>query len=124
MPNNPYERGGGGGGGVYLPRSNDPMSQAGSRLQAVDWGRVNAPPIVKEIYNEHPQVTGRPVEEITQWLKKNQLMLHGDNIPRPVFEFDETTFPGKSASALVPLASLDGASPPSSIFRADCEAAL
>ncbi|KAI1726293.1 DEAD/DEAH box helicase domain-containing protein [Ditylenchus destructor] len=47
--------------------------------------------------NEHPRhsgaVTRRSTADIEHWLKVNEVGLHGKNIPRPVFEFEESTFP-------------------------------
>lgn len=39
------------------------------------------------------QVTARPELEIEAWIKENRVILHGKNIPRPCFSFNELGFP-------------------------------
>lgn len=39
-------------------------------------------------------MSNRAQEEIDGWSKENDVTLNGPNIPRPVFEFKEASFPG------------------------------
>lgn len=78
------------------------MGFAGDRLQAVNWQQMNLPAVNKEIYAEHPTVSNRSPSEVSQWIRENQLTLSGERIPRPVFEFNETTFPGMLSIACLP----------------------
>jgi len=81
------------GGRQLRLRSND--YGAGSKLRAVDWNRVKKHEIKKDFYNEHPSVSQRSSEEVEEWLAKREVTLHGENIPRPVVNFNEAGFPGK-----------------------------
>lgn len=45
-------------------------------------------------YVEHPDVAKRSQDEIDKWISENELTLTGTDIPRPIFEFKESTFPG------------------------------
>jgi hypothetical protein len=51
--------------------------------------------IVKNLYHEHAAISRREQAEIHQWLSENECTLQGNNIPRPIFEFSESTFPRK-----------------------------
>jgi hypothetical protein len=52
-------------------------------------------PIVKDLYRENATIGNRDQAEITQWLAENECTLQGKNVPRPIFEFNESTFPRK-----------------------------
>lgn len=51
-------------------------------------------PIKKNLYNLHPVVANRKLDEVQKWIADNKVTLNGQNLPRPVFEFDEANFPG------------------------------
>lgn len=50
-------------------------------------------PITKNFYQENPTVTSRSGAEVDQWIAENQVTLSGNQIPRPVFEFNEANYP-------------------------------
>ncbi|EYC14005.1 hypothetical protein Y032_0042g659 [Ancylostoma ceylanicum] len=79
-------RGGGGGGGGGNP---------GGRLRDIDWSKENLKPIQKNFYHEHAAVARRDQYMIDQWIAENQVTLDGRGIPRPVFEFNEASFPNE-----------------------------
>jgi hypothetical protein len=66
---------------------------AGSELKPIDFKSLNLPPLKKNIYNESPIISERPQSEINDWLNANKVSLSGENIPRPIFEFNESSFP-------------------------------
>lgn len=68
-------------------------SYGGNNIQDVNWDRQNLNPIKKNLYNPLPAVLNRKQEEVEQWIMDNQVTLKGQNLPRPVFQFDESTFP-------------------------------
>ncbi|KAE9419430.1 hypothetical protein Angca_007565, partial [Angiostrongylus cantonensis] len=84
-------RGGGGGGGGGNP---------GGRLRDIDWSKENLKPIQKNFYHEHATVTRRDQYEIDQWIAENQVTLDGRGIPRPVWEFNEASFPNELTDLL------------------------
>lgn len=55
---------------------------------------MNLSKIQKNLYHEHDSVTRRSQAEIDHFISENEVTLHGENIPRPIFEFSESTFPG------------------------------
>lgn len=70
------------------------MDDAGGRLKPVDWSRQSLVPIRKNLYHEHAAITRRNQAEIDLWLTENECTLQGTNIPRPIFFFNESGFPG------------------------------
>jgi ATP-dependent RNA helicase DDX5/DBP2 len=59
----------------------------------VNWTSAALKPIAKNFYHEHAAVARRDQSAVDQWLTENEVTLNGQNIPRPVFEFAESTFP-------------------------------
>jgi hypothetical protein len=80
------------GGGSNYGRYEDGEG-AGFNLKPVDFKSTQLPSLTKNIYNESPIVSERPQSEINEWLNANEVTLIGENIPRPVFEFNESSFP-------------------------------
>lgn len=70
------------------------MDDAGAKLRAIDWARQNLTPIRKNLYHEHAAIGRREQGEIDAWLTENECTLYGINIPRPIFYFAESGFPG------------------------------
>jgi len=46
------------------------------------------------LYKEHENVTNRELDAIKEWLKENECIIRGQEVPRPIFEFIESGFPG------------------------------
>lgn len=74
--------------------------QPGSRLRPVDWNRVQLAPLKKDIYQESQVVSSRPQFEVDQWITQNQVTLSGQHVPRPVFEFNEASYPEQLVNLL------------------------
>ncbi|KAF1658193.1 UNVERIFIED_CONTAM: putative ATP-dependent RNA helicase DDX5, partial [Eudyptes robustus] len=89
-----------GGGGKFGGAGGGSSGGPGARLRNVDWGNEKLQPIVKNFYQESPIVSARSQNEIQQWLAENQVTLSGHNIPRPIFEFNETTYPAEIEKCL------------------------
>lgn len=53
----------------------------------------NLQPIQKNLYKEHQNVTTRSQSEIDNYLTSNQVTLRGQDIPRPILQFEEANFP-------------------------------
>ena len=85
-----YGGGASGGGGYGAAKS---TGMAGGKLRQVDWKRMNMPPIQKNFYREHAAVGRRSQAEIDQYITENEVTLQGENIPRPIFEFNESSYP-------------------------------
>ena len=65
----------------------------GSGLHRPEWETVQLMKFEKNFYKEHPDVTNRDPREIQDFLAKFEVSTNGANIPRPVFTFDEASFP-------------------------------
>lgn len=88
--------GGYGGGGGY-GGERDKSSMAGAKLRNVEWSTAKLSPIVKNLYHEHAAVSRRSQAEVDMFITENEVILEGTSIPRPIFHFNESTFPGKEA---------------------------
>lgn len=71
------------------------FDQPGSRLQKPDWSRVRLAKFRKDFYYEHQDVTDRSDGEIQDFLERAEIMVEGEDVPRPVFEFKEAGLPSK-----------------------------
>ncbi|TKR60272.1 hypothetical protein L596_027546 [Steinernema carpocapsae] len=90
--------GGRGGGGRGAPSGRDGM---GKGLREVDWSKEQLEPLRKNFYSEDSKVAARDQFEIDEYLSSNQVTLEGRDIPRPVFEFNEASFPQKMTERLL-----------------------
>ena len=68
----------------------------GENLKAVDWTQSNMQPVVKQLYRKHEDVARRSDAEIDEWIAENEVTLENKNIPRPIFQFTEASYPGAS----------------------------
>lgn len=51
-------------------------------------------PISKDNYKPVASVKTRAQSEVDRWMADNDVTVNGDSVPCPVFEFEESTFPG------------------------------
>ncbi len=54
---------------------------------------VQLPVFEKIFYMEHPDVTKRSEDHAEEWRSKNQVVICGDGVPKPVLTFDEASMP-------------------------------
>ena len=78
--------GGGGGGGFGGGKSKIPND-----LKTPDWNKYNLIPFQKNFYNEHPSVTNRPLPEIDNYRRSNQITVPANCI-NPIVKFHEAGF--------------------------------
>ena len=78
-------RGGGGRGG------GDRMGGLGSDLQAVDWSKVNAPPVVWPKHSLPSKTKDRHPDDIEEWRKKVTITIASgkEDCPPPILSFNE-----------------------------------
>ncbi|KAI9328914.1 DEAD-domain-containing protein [Zopfochytrium polystomum] len=69
------------------------MGKLGENLRRVDWARVDLLPFQKDFYIQHPAVTARSESEVEQYRRKHEMSVAGRNPPRPVYTFEEASFP-------------------------------
>merc|ERR1719211_810126 len=63
------------------------------KLRAPDWSRVDLPQFQKNFYQEHPQVQALSEQDVASWRQKHEMIVTGNNIPRPVQSFAQANFP-------------------------------
>ena len=69
------------------------MGNLGASLHQLDWRNTQLVPFQKDFYVENPIVSARSNEEIEQFRRQHEMTLSGTNIPRPVYTFEEASFP-------------------------------
>lgn len=62
-------------------------------MSKVDFTQHQLVPFEKNFYIEHPNVTKRSSEEADAWRASKQIVVHGDDIPKPVMTFEEASMP-------------------------------
>lgn len=80
----------------FNTRQNMYAPGAGSQLQPVDWTRIDLKEMKKDVYVENPSAANRNEIEIDEWMSENEILLKGNEIPKPILSFAEATFPGSS----------------------------
>ncbi len=68
----------------------------GAGLARVQWDLASLPKFEKNFYKEHPSVEKLTDSEVTDFRTKNAITVQGKDIPTPVRNFEEASFPGKS----------------------------
>jgi len=82
-------KGGGKGGG-----SSYGSGDLGSNLRSINWNQVSLIKFEKDFYQEHPAVSSmseREADSIRE--SKSITIVSGDNVPKPVRNFEEASFP-------------------------------
>jgi ATP-dependent RNA helicase DDX5/DBP2 len=88
--------GGGGGGGGFGGSSN-----LGAGLSNIDFAKQELVPFEKNFYLEHPDVSKRSEEEAEAWRASKQIVVRGQDIPKPVMTFEEASMPEYILSEVV-----------------------
>ena len=86
-----------GGGGFSAAKSGSwNSSNELNGLKKSDSISSNLLPISKDNYTPVASVQARDQAEVDRWMIENDVSLDGEDVPCPVFEFEESTFPGFS----------------------------
>merc|ERR1712073_273773 len=65
----------------------------GASLKSIDWSKVELEKFEKHFFYEHANVTTWPLEEVEEWRRQNQMVVSGNNVPKPVRTFAEAGLP-------------------------------
>uniref|UniRef100_A0A8C6TWD6 RNA helicase n=1 Tax=Neogobius melanostomus TaxID=47308 RepID=A0A8C6TWD6_9GOBI len=95
------DRGYGGGpprfsGGAGGNRGGPPMGKFGNpgeRLRKKHWNLDELPKFQKNFYQEHPDVTHLPLQDIEQYRRSKEVTVKGRDCPKPITKFNEAAFP-------------------------------
>ncbi|XP_054714974.1 probable ATP-dependent RNA helicase DDX5 [Uloborus diversus] len=82
-----------GGGSVRGGRGSFKGKQPGERLRKPRWDLSKLMPFQKNFYREHPNVQRRSQQEAENYRRHFEITCHGQNIPKPVINFEEGCFP-------------------------------
>lgn len=90
--------GGGGGGGGYgggggFSQGGQQGGNLGAGLHNIDFAQQQLVPFEKNFYLEHPDVTKRSDQDANAWRASKQIVVKGDDIPKPVMTFEEASMP-------------------------------
>jgi ATP-dependent RNA helicase DDX5/DBP2 len=81
----------GGGGGGYGGGGGG--SNLGATLSNIDFSKQELVAFEKNFYLEHPDVTRKSDAEADAWRASKQIVILGDDIPKPVLTFEEASMP-------------------------------
>lgn len=65
----------------------------GQRLRQPKWDLNSLPPIEKNFYREHSNVSRRSEADSQRYREIRDIRIRGRNVPKPVFSFEESNFP-------------------------------
>jgi len=88
------DRGGGSKGGGKGGGSSYGSGDLGSNLRSINWNSVSLIKFEKDFYQEHPAVSSmseREADSIRE--SKSITIVSGENVPKPVRNFEEASFP-------------------------------
>ncbi|KAM4583774.1 putative ATP-dependent RNA helicase DDX5 [Odontesthes bonariensis] len=85
--------GGGGGGGNRGGPPQGKFGNPGERLRKKHWNLDELPKFQKNFYQEHPDATHRPIQEIEQYRRIKEVTVKGRDCPKPIIKFHEAAFP-------------------------------
>uniref|UniRef100_A0A8C7QSK1 RNA helicase n=1 Tax=Oncorhynchus mykiss TaxID=8022 RepID=A0A8C7QSK1_ONCMY len=84
---------GGGGGGSRGGPPQGKFGNPGERLRKKHWNMDELPKFEKNFYQEHPDVTRRPPQEVENYLRSKEVTVKGRDCPKPMMKFHEANFP-------------------------------
>ena len=75
------------------PTSQSPVGNLGGSLRAQNWDPSTLIKFEKNFYEEDKRVSARSEREVTEYRREKEIQIFGNNIPKPVTNFDEMNFP-------------------------------
>ncbi|XP_067353885.1 probable ATP-dependent RNA helicase DDX5 [Channa argus] len=97
----PPRFGGGGGGGNRGGPPIGKFGNPGERLRKKHWNLDELPKFQKNFYQEHPDVTRRPLQEVEQYRRGKEVTVKGRDCPKPIVKFNEAAFPSYVMDVIV-----------------------
>ncbi|KAM6940633.1 putative ATP-dependent RNA helicase DDX5 [Xenentodon cancila] len=92
---------GGGGGGSRGGPPPGKFGNPGERLRKRHWNLDELPKFQKNFYQEHPEVTHRPLQEVEQYRRSKEVTVKGRDCPKPIVKFHEAAFPSYVMDVIV-----------------------
>ncbi|KAK5599538.1 putative ATP-dependent RNA helicase ddx5 [Crenichthys baileyi] len=97
----PSRFGGGGGGGNRGGPPPGKFGNPGERLRKRHWNLDELPKFQKNFYQEHPDATHRPLQEVEQYRRSKEVTVKGRDCPKPIVNFHEAAFPNYVMDVIV-----------------------
>ncbi|XP_015254602.1 PREDICTED: probable ATP-dependent RNA helicase DDX5 [Cyprinodon variegatus] len=91
----------GGGGGNRGGPPQGKFGNPGERLRKRHWNLDELPKFQKNFYQEHPDVTHRPLQEVEQYRRSKEVTVKGRDCPKPIIKFHEAAFPNYVMDVIV-----------------------
>jgi len=66
----------------------------GGNLGKIDWSQQQLIQFEKNFYVEHPDVQSMSESEAHRWRQEHDITVSGRDVPKPVRDFHEASFPG------------------------------
>ncbi|XP_005797543.1 probable ATP-dependent RNA helicase DDX5 [Xiphophorus maculatus] len=92
---------GGGGGGNRGGPPPGKFGNPGERLRKRHWNLDELPKFQKNFYQEHPDVTHRPLQEVEEYRRSKEVTVKGRDCPKPIVKFHEAAFPSYVMDVIV-----------------------
>ncbi|XP_037545914.1 probable ATP-dependent RNA helicase DDX5 [Nematolebias whitei] len=93
----PSRFGGGNRGGPPQGKFGNP----GERLRKRHWNLDELPKFQKNFYQEHSDVSHRPLQEVDQYRRSKEVTVKGRDCPKPIVKFHEAAFPSYVMDVIV-----------------------
>uniref|UniRef100_A0A674AWY3 RNA helicase n=1 Tax=Salmo trutta TaxID=8032 RepID=A0A674AWY3_SALTR len=90
-----------GGGGSRGGPPQGKFGNPGERLRKKHWNMDELPKFEKNFYQEHPDVTRRPPQEVENYLRSKEVTVKGRDCPKPMMKFHEANFPNYVMDVIV-----------------------
>ncbi|XP_043971378.1 probable ATP-dependent RNA helicase DDX5 [Gambusia affinis] len=97
----PPRFGGGGGGGNRGGPPPGKFGNPGERLRKRHWNLDELPKFQKNFYQEHLDVTHRPLQEVEEYRRNKEVTVKGRDCPKPIVKFHEAAFPSYVMDVIV-----------------------
>ncbi|XP_027872416.1 probable ATP-dependent RNA helicase DDX5 [Xiphophorus couchianus] len=92
---------GGGGGGNRGGPPPGKFGNPGERLRKRHWNLDELPKFQKNFYQEHLDVTHRPLQEVEEYRRSKEVTVKGRDCPKPIVKFHEAAFPSYVMDVIV-----------------------
>ncbi|XP_069553260.1 probable ATP-dependent RNA helicase DDX5 isoform X2 [Brachyistius frenatus] len=97
----PPRFGGGGGGGNRSGPPPGKFGNPGERLRKKHWNLDELPKFQKNFYQEHPDATRRPIQDVELYRRTKEVTVKGRDCPKPIVKFHEAAFPSYVMDVIV-----------------------
>ncbi|XP_050305703.1 uncharacterized protein LOC126742769 isoform X2 [Anthonomus grandis grandis] len=77
----------------YNGQQQKPMNENGEEKDGQEWQTTELTPIKKDFYIPHQNTKNRTDDDIEKYRQIKDIIVQGENVPQPNFNFEESSFP-------------------------------